>query len=61
MAALGDFPLLWSWDSDQPVLEGLVGCGGNEKAVWYLVGGHWVPLSILQHEITRQFCYSSCK
>lgn len=52
--ALGDgstwrLPLLWGWDSAQPVPEDLVGCGGNDKAVWYLSGGHWLPLSILQH------------
>lgn len=56
--ALGDgstwsLALLWGWDSDQPVPEDLVRCGGNDRAVWYLSEGHWLPLRILKHEITR--------
>lgn len=64
--ALGDgstwrLPLLWGWDSDLPVPEDLVRCGGNHMAVWYLSEGHWLPLRILKHVITRQSWYSSCK
>jgi len=38
----------------QPAAAGLVGWGGSAKAVWYVSGGHCIPLRILQHGIARQ-------
>lgn len=59
-AAFGEFHSSGA-GTDQHVPEGLVGCGDSDRAIWYLSGGHWLPLRILQHETAKQFYYSSCK